>query len=113
MFDYFDESGSGSLSAEDLLHLLHKNRCGVDPAGWCFAFMEWWTTWLLMQREGRVWKDDLRACYGGTLFFKIKEARTSGKGWNQGYGFQEFLEGIWKASTWRRWEIDQRKELKS
>ncbi len=74
--------------------------------------MEWWTTWLFMQKDGRVWKDDLRACYDGTLFFKIKEARLSGEGWNQGYGFQEFFQGIRGAGTWRHWEIDQKQKMR-
>ena len=112
MFEYFDGFATGGLSAENLFHLLHKNRCAHDPAGWCFAFMEWWTTWLLMQKDGRVWKDDLRACYEGTLFFNIKEARTSGN-WHRGYGFGEFFEGMWNIRTWRHWEIEERQKAKS
>ena len=110
VFAYFDQAGIGGLSAEDLLHLLSKNRCAADPAGWCFAFMEWWTTWSLMQRDGRVWKEDLRACYDGTIFWRIEKARQpGGGGWNQGYGFREFFEGMLKACTWRYWEIKSRR----
>jgi peroxygenase len=108
VFTHFDRSGTGGLSAEDLLQLLNRNRCAWDILGWFFAFMEWWTTWLLMQKDGRVWKDDLRACYDGTLFWKIQKAREpGGEGWEQGYGFGEFFEGMYKAGTWRHWEIKQ------
>ncbi|KAJ3531378.1 hypothetical protein NM208_g8905 [Fusarium decemcellulare] len=75
LFDRFDSFGVGGLTAEDLLNLWTKNRCAADPAGWSFAFMEWWTTWMLLQKDGLVWKDDLRACYDGSLFWKIKHER--------------------------------------
>ncbi|XXG95950.1 hypothetical protein Hte_002226 [Hypoxylon texense] len=95
MFDRFDTSGTGGLSVGDLVELLRKDRCAADPAGWSFAFMEWWTTWLLLQKDGRVWKDDLRACYDGTLFWRISEERSKGDGWQKGYGISDFLHSLW------------------
>ena len=59
-FDKLDSSAKGSLGVGDLLTLLKKDRAAVDPAGWSFAIMESGTTWLLMQKGGRVWKKDLR-----------------------------------------------------
>ncbi|KAH7166541.1 Caleosin related protein-domain-containing protein [Dactylonectria macrodidyma] len=79
LFERFDSSGAGGLSASNLIELWKKDRCAADPAGWSFAFMEWWTTWLLLQRDGLVWKDDLRACYDGSLFWKIKRERDRGR----------------------------------
>lgn len=74
LFETFDSSGDGtSLTAKDFLRLWKRDRCAADPAGWTFAFMEWWTTYVLLEKEGRVWKDDLRACYDGSLFWKIKK----------------------------------------
>jgi hypothetical protein len=58
-----------------LYELWKKDRCAADPAGWSFAAMEWWTTYVLLQRDGKVWKEDLRACYDGSLFWRIKEER--------------------------------------
>ncbi|KAI2615566.1 Caleosin-domain-containing protein [Hypomontagnella submonticulosa] len=104
MFDRFDRSGTGGLDVGDLAELLRKDRCAADPAGWSFAFMEWWTTWLLLQKDGRVWKDDLRACYEGTLFWKISEERSKGAGWQKGYGMAEFVRGLWINGTWKYWE---------
>jgi peroxygenase len=79
LYERFDTAGEGGLSAADMLALWKKDRCAADPAGWSFAFMEWWTTWLLLQKDGLVWKDDLRACYDGTLFWRIKEQRDEAK----------------------------------
>ncbi len=91
MFDRFDGSNTGSLGVRDLFNLVAKNRVAADPAGWSFAYMEWSTTWLLLQKGGRVWKEDLRQCYDGTLFWRIREERMKGDGWRQGYGWKEFF----------------------
>ncbi|KAI0377061.1 Caleosin-domain-containing protein [Hypomontagnella monticulosa] len=104
MFDRFDRSGTGGLDVGDLAELLKKDRCAADPAGWCFAFMEWWTTWLLLQKNGRVWKDDLRACYEGILFWKISEERSKGAKRQKGYEMDELLKGLWINGTWKYWE---------
>jgi len=101
MFHHFDQSGTGSLSAEELMNLLGKNRVAADPAGWSFAFMEWLTTWLLLQHDGRVWKEDLRQCYEGTLFWRIPEQTNSAGHWTQGYSLEQFLERIWKGRPWK------------
>lgn len=70
--------------------------------------MELWTTWLLLQRNGRVWKDDLRGCYDGTLFWKISEdvsmRKKGGTGWDKGYGVGDFFDGVCRLGTWRNWE---------
>lgn len=99
MFIEYDSAKTGSLGASDLLRMVGRNRVAADPAGWSFAAMEWGTTWLLLQREGRVWKEDLRECYNGTLFWRLKEERESGVEPQMGYGWREFcLDG----STWTR-----------
>lgn len=91
LFVDFDESGTGGLGVSDLFSLLARNRVAADPAGWSFAVMEWSTTWLLLQRDGRVWKEDLRACYDGSLFWKLKQEREKGEGVKRGYGWMEFF----------------------
>lgn len=30
---------------------------------WGAAFFEWMTTWLLIQRDGKVYKEDVRGVY--------------------------------------------------
>lgn len=105
MFAKLDESGTGSLGVRELALLLKKDRVVADPAGWSFAFMEWSTTWLLLQKEGRVWRDDLRQCYDGTLFWRIREERLKAEGWRQGYGWREFVRSVYKTGTWKEWEL--------
>jgi len=112
LFDKFDTAGSGSLGADDLWRLIAKDRVAADPAGWSFAFMEWWTTWLLLCREGRVHRGDLRACYDGSVFWRISEERRKGGGPRQGvgygYGWREFFKGMWYGQTWKEWEVNRK-----
>lgn len=68
--------------------------------------MEWWTTWLLLQKKGRVWKKDLRQAYDGSLFWRIKEERMKEHGWQQGYGWRNFAKSIKDNGTWKEWEFD-------
>lgn len=100
MFAKFDTTNSGSLSAGELWALIKGNRLAVDPFGWGAAFFEFGTTWLLLQKDGRVAKEDLRQTYDGTIFWKIKEAREKGKGWNKGFGIKDALNmAQWKAKA--------------
>ncbi|OQV10289.1 hypothetical protein CLAIMM_14309 [Cladophialophora immunda] len=107
MFDRWDTSRCGGLSNEEMWSMWKKNRLAADVAGWCFGFMEMWTTWLLLQRDGRVWKEDLRGCYDGTLFWKISESAEKGQ-WKQGYGIVDFFEGMADGGTWKNWEVKKR-----
>ncbi|KAL8869045.1 MAG: hypothetical protein Q9174_004564 [Haloplaca sp. 1 TL-2023] len=100
-----ERAWEGSLGVEDLVRLHGRNRVAADPAGWSFAAMEWWTTWLLLQKDGRVWKEDLKAMYDGSLFFKIQDQRTKQRGWNQGYGWRDWVHTLWHHGTWRTWEV--------
>ncbi|KAK4119762.1 Caleosin-domain-containing protein [Parathielavia appendiculata] len=92
MFSKWDVHGSGSLSAGELWNMIRANRLAADPFGWGAAFLEWGTTWLMTQKDGRVSKEDLRQTYDGTIFWKIKEAREQGKGWNKGFGLRDFVD---------------------
>ncbi|MCJ1254467.1 hypothetical protein MMC24_002282 [Lignoscripta atroalba] len=94
LFAKFDPSGTNSLGVSELFGLIKKDRVAADPAGWSFAFMEWSTTWLLLQRDGRVWKEDLRQCYDGSLFWRIRDDRLRGKGWRQGFGWREVFGSV-------------------
>ncbi|KAL3439885.1 Caleosin related protein-domain-containing protein [Aspergillus insuetus] len=86
MFSKYDRDHDGALTFRELFDMMHGNRCAADPFGWRAAFFEWVTTWLLIQKDGKIYKDDLQGVYDGSLFWKIKEARKSGEGWSQGFG---------------------------
>ncbi|OQV04849.1 hypothetical protein CLAIMM_09671 [Cladophialophora immunda] len=78
MFSRFDASGRGYLTTAEFFSLWDGNRSPGDPGGWLYGFFEMLTTWLLIQRRGRVYKDQLLGCYDGSLFFKIRESRKRG-----------------------------------
>ena len=127
VFAKWDVHGSGSLSAGELWHMIKGNRLAADPFGvcpptdaccaddgtkraqWGAAIFEFGTTWLLVQKDGRVSKEDLRqtydvsdlpfvvperrlTAYQGTIFWRIKEAREKGKRWNKGFGFRDLVQ---------------------
>ncbi|KAK3290200.1 Caleosin related protein-domain-containing protein [Chaetomium fimeti] len=92
VFAKWDVHGAGSLSAGELWHMIKGHRLAADPFGWGAAIFEFGTTWLLLQKDGRVSKEDLRQTYDGTIFWRIKEARERGKGWNKGFGLRDLLQ---------------------
>ncbi|KAJ4065621.1 hypothetical protein NW756_005824 [Fusarium oxysporum] len=96
MFQRFDTSGEGGLTADDLWRLWAKDRCAADPAGWTFAFMECWTTYVLLQEDGVVKKDDLRACYDGSLFWRIRDERERSSEYmgRKSFGMRNFFASI-------------------
>lgn len=99
LFKDFDTEGRGSLGVKELWSMVKRNRVAADPAGWTFAMMEWGTTWLLLQRNGRVQKDDLKGNYEGTLFWKLsaerQEREKRGKtGQERGYGVWDGLRDL-------------------
>jgi len=107
MFSKWDEEDRGSLSSLELWRMISGNRLAVDPYGWGAAIFEFGTTWLLLQKNGRVCKEDLRQTYDGTIFWKIKEARESGKGWHKGFGLQDMME-LARDQAIKRFGIFQR-----
>jgi hypothetical protein len=63
LFAKWDVHGAGSLSAGELWHMIKGHRLAADPFGWGAAIFEFGTTWLLLQKDGRVSKEDLRQTY--------------------------------------------------
>ncbi|KAL4912417.1 Caleosin related protein-domain-containing protein [Aspergillus aurantiobrunneus] len=96
MFAKYDRDHDGALTFTELFDMMHGNRCAADPFGWGAAFFEWGTTWLLIQKDGRIYKEDLQGIYDGSIFWKIAHARNSREGWSQGFGLggDGFLEGV-------------------
>jgi peroxygenase len=84
--------GSGSQSGitwSGVLRMLGRNRSIMDPVGSFAAFLEWGTLYLLAADHsvGVLQKEDVRACFDGTLWPKLAErvaarrARGVGGGW--------------------------------
>ncbi|KAL5341420.1 Caleosin related protein-domain-containing protein [Aspergillus crustosus] len=79
LFAKFDGDRDGALKVGELWDLMCGNRCAVDPFGWGAAFFEWGTTWLLVQKDGKVYKDDLQGIYDvcdEPLFFLFPSERS-------------------------------------
>ncbi|OJJ57330.1 hypothetical protein ASPSYDRAFT_46471 [Aspergillus sydowii CBS 593.65] len=63
MFSKYDRDRDGALSLGELFEMMHGNRCAADPFGWGAAFFEWGSTWLLIQKDGKVYREDLQGVY--------------------------------------------------
>ena len=81
-----DGRPADSLSGHEVFALMRGQRVAVDPYGWSAAVFEWGTTFLLVQKDGRIAKEDLRRVYDGSLFWEIREKRKTEEGWNKGWG---------------------------
>lgn len=87
MFSKYNKHGDGTLTLSELFTMIKGHRCAADPFGWGAAFFEWGSTWLLIQRDGKIYKEDVRAVMDGSIFWKIREERQkAAKGWNKGWG---------------------------
>lgn len=75
-----------SMSLYELWLFMQGNRVAMDPFGWTAGFLEWVTTFVLVQQNGMVDKEDVRRVLDGSLFFEIKQARQTKEGWNKGWG---------------------------
>ncbi|KAK5991965.1 Peroxygenase 1 [Cladobotryum mycophilum] len=96
LFTKWDKDGDGSLNLKEILNMMHGNRVAGDLFGWIVPFFEWGTTWTLLQQEGRIHKEDLRQVYDGSIFWRIRERRRNGMGWDQGFGIggDGFIGGV-------------------
>ncbi|KAK4182344.1 putative peroxygenase 3 [Podospora australis] len=101
LFSKWDKDDKKELTGWQLWRMVGGHRNAVDPFGWFAAFFEFGTAFLLLQKNGRVSKEDLRQTYDGTIFWRIKEARESGvPGWDKGFGLWGF--GLFVVSQFER-----------
>jgi peroxygenase len=63
IFSKYDSDKDGALTFFELFSLIHGHRCAMDPFGWTAAFLEWMVTWVLVQKDNKVYKEDMRAIY--------------------------------------------------
>ncbi|RQM08495.1 hypothetical protein DH86_00000524 [Scytalidium sp. 3C] len=71
--------GKDSMTVWDILKLLRGQRLIMDPIGWGGAFFEWLATYIMLwPDDGKMKKEDIRAIYDGSIFYKIA-ARREGK----------------------------------
>ncbi|CDH58422.1 hypothetical protein RO3G_02065 [Lichtheimia corymbifera JMRC:FSU:9682] len=78
LFDKYaqwDLSGNSITLSEVLQMASEQGSYGVSPTAWSRAVVEWCALYLLIGRGGAFQKDDIRAAFDGSLFFKIRETR--------------------------------------
>lgn len=80
------EAPRTKMTLSELWEFVSANRVAMDPFGWFASVFEWLATFLLVQKKGEVYKDDVRKIMDGSLFFEIREARQTKGGWNKGWG---------------------------
>jgi peroxygenase len=74
------------MTYNQLWNFIRGNRVAMDPFGWTASFLEWSVAFLLLQKDGMLYKEDVRMLLDGSIFFKVKAERESKRGWNQGFG---------------------------
>jgi len=76
MWDRYDLNGDGNLSGCEIWHLTQSMRDFADMFGWVAAKLEWGFLYLLAaDNKGRISKDDIRASYDGSLFYRKQRER--------------------------------------
>ncbi|KAL8940874.1 MAG: hypothetical protein Q9211_002064 [Gyalolechia sp. 1 TL-2023] len=84
IFAKYDRGEKGGLDAGDVWVFWKEQRMVFDLFGWTACALEWIATYLLIWPEdGIMKKDDVRAIYDGSIFYrraeetKIKRSHTS------------------------------------
>ncbi|KAJ0277045.1 hypothetical protein CBS470a_010485 [Colletotrichum nupharicola] len=72
--------GRDYMTIGDIFAMLKGNRVILDPVGWGGAFFEWMATYIMLwPADGRMWKEDVRGIYDGSLFYTIAARRSQKK----------------------------------
>jgi len=59
IFTKYDRENKGGLTLMEGMRMLHGNRVVADFAGYLAAFDEWVLTYLLIAKDGVVYKEDV------------------------------------------------------
>lgn len=80
-FEKYAAKPDEGISVREVLSLLRGQRVAMDFFGWSAAIFEWYTIVLITYnpKTGLCGKDDIKASYDGSLFWKIKTYRESGR----------------------------------
>ncbi|KAF7785177.1 hypothetical protein Agabi119p4_1342 [Agaricus bisporus var. burnettii] len=77
IFNMYSQPPHNALSFREGVRMLHGNMDAFDPFGWSAALFEWWASYyLIWPKDGYVSKDDVRAIYDGSIFYKIAGRKT-------------------------------------
>ncbi|KAI8394235.1 Caleosin related protein-domain-containing protein [Radiomyces spectabilis] len=66
-----DISGN-TITFKELLQMTNENmNLGKDPTAWTNAILEWCTAYFFIGQKGVLRKEDVRAAYDGSLFYRL------------------------------------------
>ncbi|KAG9299463.1 hypothetical protein G9A89_009416 [Geosiphon pyriformis] len=85
IFTKYDRDNKGGLSIWDIGRLCYGNGNVLDIFGWLAMIFEWGTTYFLAQKDGILYKEDVRAQY---------DLKNVGKRHERGIIHQEILETL-------------------
>ncbi|RDB21536.1 putative peroxygenase 3 [Hypsizygus marmoreus] len=72
VFNMYSSKPHTSLTFTEGVRMLYGNREAFDFFGWFAATFEWLATYLMLWPEdGRLKKEDVRAVYDGSIFYKV------------------------------------------
>ncbi|CAE7199190.1 hypothetical protein P3342_010194 [Pyrenophora teres f. teres] len=70
--------GKPYLTGKDLYHVWAGQCCANDWFGWFAGGLEWIALYILLWPEdGKMYKDEIKGVYDGSIFWKIAEARAA------------------------------------
>lgn len=80
-FEKYAAKPDEGMTVREVIHYLRGQRVALDFFGWFAAIFEFYTIVLLTynRKTGICGKDDILASYDGSLFWKIKTFRESGR----------------------------------
>ncbi|CAG8521626.1 3779_t:CDS:2 [Ambispora gerdemannii] len=79
IFSKYDRDNKGGLNLMDIFRMMYGNANVADFFGWFATVFEWGTMWLLANKNGILYKEDVRAQYDGSFFYKIAEKRVKNR----------------------------------
>ncbi|KAK0648176.1 Caleosin related protein-domain-containing protein [Cercophora newfieldiana] len=91
MFSKWDSGDKGALSVWELWNMITGHRVAMDPFGWSAGVFEFGTTFLLVQENGVVSKEDMRRIYDGSIFWHIRALKRKDRTWNKGFGLRNMF----------------------
>ncbi|KAJ3564720.1 hypothetical protein NP233_g8113 [Leucocoprinus birnbaumii] len=72
IFNMYSKPPHDKISFTEGVRMIHGNMNPFDPFGWSAAVFEWWATYyLLWPEDGNCRKEDVRAIFDGSIFYKL------------------------------------------
>ncbi|PFH53897.1 hypothetical protein AMATHDRAFT_72925 [Amanita thiersii Skay4041] len=78
VFKMYSSPPHTHLSFTEGLRMLYGSRNLYDPFGWFAAMFEWLATYIMLwPMDGRMKKEEIKAIYDGSMFYKVASARKA------------------------------------